>query len=372
MRQEWANRTVFFCACAGIFVAGVLSVAHIWGASLPCGEAQAGCDEIARSPYSRLLRVPVAVYGLVLYLFLALAAAHRSAQGLHETVRVGRVVWLATAAGTLVSALLILLARIHLDAVCYWCLASAAAITGCFVAQTFGMLGRRATAETKLPPLLYGALLFASLSGAGAYSAWLLRTHGASPAEMVADSVGRLALGSPRHVFGREDAPITIVEFTDFYCPKCREEHAWLMQALSGELAQDVRLVLRHRPWRSHRLSVEAAILAEWAADQGRFWEFADHAYRIESDLSLDQLFDAAEGAGLDVERARAVLNDSELRRAYFRQVNGDIQLADELGVRVTPSWFVILPDGHTEFMTGDAIRTYVQSPEFRGHLGAE
>src|SRR5438093_1453862 len=86
------------------------------------------------------------------------------------------------------------------------------------------------------------------------------------------------------HVKGPEDAAITIVEFSDFQCPHCAEAFPELRKLLRSR--SDVRLVFRHYPLDSscntslpvplHPNACLAAIAAECAGDQGRFWEYHD------------------------------------------------------------------------------------------------
>src|SRR5688572_18499126 len=78
---------------------------------------------------------------------------------------------------------------------------------------------------------------------------------------------------------GPADAPVTLVEFSDFQCPGCRaavEPVARLQKLFEGRL----RVVFKHRPWPFHRWAKDAAAAAECAGQAGRFWQYHDALFR--------------------------------------------------------------------------------------------
>jgi protein-disulfide isomerase len=76
-------------------------------------------------------------------------------------------------------------------------------------------------------------------------------------------------------VSGPSDALVTIVEFSDFECPYCGRVQPTLRTVLSGA-GSDVRIVFKHFPLSMHAHARPAAIAADCAHAQGRFWEFHD------------------------------------------------------------------------------------------------
>ncbi len=76
---------------------------------------------------------------------------------------------------------------------------------------------------------------------------------------------------------GPGDAWVTIVEFADFECPYCRVEEP-VLQAITAAYGSDVRVVFKHFPLGFHPDAWPAAIAAECARAQGRFWEMHDGA----------------------------------------------------------------------------------------------
>src|SRR5438874_13423278 len=107
MAREWANRIVFILACLGAFIALVIGVAHSTNVELPCGGAQSGCDILAQPEYSQWFKIPIAFYGLALYLMVALSAFCRAVLGPQNSPRLGTAMWFMLAVGTVISLALI-------------------------------------------------------------------------------------------------------------------------------------------------------------------------------------------------------------------------------------------------------------------------
>jgi len=132
---------------------------------------------------------------------------------------------------------------------------------------------------------------------------------------------------------GPEDAPVTIVEFSDFDCPFCKRVQGTLAAVLE-RYPDQVRLVYRHLPLESihprARPTAEAAVCAE---EQDAFWDFHDLAFASEEPMSDEALRATAEALELD----RACLADGRAAEIVQR----DLQAARALGVDSTPAFFV-------------------------------
>lgn len=116
------------------------------------------------------------------------------------------------------------------------------------------------------------------------------------------------------HVRGAADARVTVVEYSDFQCPFCARFHDVLKAVVSSE--PDVRWVYRHLPLPSvHPMAVPAAEAAECAAEQGRFWEYADVLFQEQERLDEPHLAAAARAVRLDEPRF-AACRQSERPRA--------------------------------------------------------
>jgi protein-disulfide isomerase len=149
--------------------------------------------------------------------------------------------------------------------------------------------------------------------------------------------VYRVGLGLPGHQIGAADAPVTIVEWSDFACKFCRQE--WpVLQHVRRKYGDVIRIAYRHLPL--HRESNLAAEAAVAAAQQGKFWAFHDELFTQFGHLTRTDLEAAAAKVGLDVAAFRAALDD----RRYRDVVEADAADGSALGCDGTPTLFV---DGH-------------------------
>lgn len=97
------------------------------------------------------------------------------------------------------------------------------------------------------------------------------------------------AIVDPARTRGPEGAPVTILEWSDFQCPFCREAQPVLARLLA-EFPEQVRLVFKDFPLRSHELAVPAALAARCASTQGRFWEYHDLLFVAQPAFARDEL----------------------------------------------------------------------------------
>lgn len=142
--------------------------------------------------------------------------------------------------------------------------------------------------------------------------------------------------GAP--VRGAVDAPVTIVEFSDFHCPFCRSVQPTLTQLLARYEGR-VRLVYKHLPLDALHPQARQASRASWcAAQQDRFWEFHDAIYASGSNDASDAAMEGvATRVGLDVSAFRECLAGSDAARAVDR----DATQGEALGLTGTPGFFI-------------------------------
>jgi len=136
---------------------------------------------------------------------------------------------------------------------------------------------------------------------------------------------------------GDPQAPVTIVEFTDFSCPFCRQAESTLKQL--GAKYQS-KISVAHRDFPVRELHPQAQLAAEasrCAAEQRRFWEYHDLLFENPNELARADLVQAAEKLGLDKRRFESCLNSGK----YKPQVNQDLQDGIRAGVTGTPSFFI-------------------------------
>jgi protein-disulfide isomerase len=135
-----------------------------------------------------------------------------------------------------------------------------------------------------------------------------------------------------RHVYGRSEAPTTVVEYGDFECPFCRSA-APVLRHFIDESGGRVRLIWRHFPlFRDHPFALTAALAAEASGD--RFWAMHDQLFAHQGHLTDADLADYARQIG-----AGAVVGDAAQR--FRPAVEADYAAGAAAGVRGTPTLFV-------------------------------
>lgn len=139
------------------------------------------------------------------------------------------------------------------------------------------------------------------------------------------------------HIRGPKDAKITIVEFSDFQCPFCQRFHTTMQQVMS-EYKDSVRWVYKHFPLDSiHPHARKAAEASECAAEQGKFWEYADKLFENQAVLSDDLYSKLASDLGLN----RSKFSDCMAAGKMASIVEADYQQGIAAGVNGTPGNFI-------------------------------
>ena len=120
------------------------------------------------------------------------------------------------------------------------------------------------------------------------------------------------------HVRGNPDAPVTLEEFGDFQCPPCGQ-FAVFVEELLKEYDSRLRVVFRNFPLPAHEHAREAALAAEAAGFQGKFWEMHDTLYREQLAWSKDpnarELFESYAGTlGLNMDQFKKDMDSDKAR----------------------------------------------------------
>jgi protein-disulfide isomerase len=143
------------------------------------------------------------------------------------------------------------------------------------------------------------------------------------------------------HIRGNPDAPVTLEEFGDFQCPPCGQ-FAGFVQELLKEYDSRLRVVFRNFPLSAHEHARDAALAAEAAGFQGKFWEMYDTLYREQAVWSkapnAPELFQSYAGTiGVNLGQFKKDVDSDKARE----RVDSDEALADSLGIKVTPTVFI-------------------------------
>lgn len=142
-------------------------------------------------------------------------------------------------------------------------------------------------------------------------------------------------LDGPR--LGPADAPITLVEFSDFQCPFCGR-YAPVVKQIMQRYPDRIQLVFHHLPLvKIHSNAQKAAEAAVCAKNQDRFWQMHDLLFAEQSSLDIAALKDKARRIGLDTNVFDRCLDDGKAADIVAR----DVHAAGQLGIAGTPASFV-------------------------------
>jgi protein-disulfide isomerase len=135
---------------------------------------------------------------------------------------------------------------------------------------------------------------------------------------------------------GPANAPVELIEFSDFQCPYCLRAHPIVKQVLST-YGDRIRFVYRNYPLPNHPNARPAAEAAQCAAEQGQFWPYHDRLFDDPNKLSDDDLKQSAAALGLDAGRFNACFDSHK----YKAKVDADLLAGNEAGVNGTPAFFI-------------------------------
>ncbi len=163
-------------------------------------------------------------------------------------------------------------------------------------------------------------------------------------------------LGSRSDYQGNPNSPYTLVEFMDYECPPCKRADDKLRSDVLPRYKDKLRLTVRNLPLSFHKQAVPAAIAAEAAREQGRFWSVHD-ALLGQDSLNATRIAAAARETGLDAARfARSYASSAR------KVVEADAKQAASLKLPGTPSFLLCCPDGRVLLLGSlDQIGDYVQ-----------
>ena len=371
--QEHTKRLLPFLSLAllGLGVSIAIEVVHrrlvadVNYASFCNVNASINCDAVLTSRYATLAGNSVSSWGIAFYvlvsgLAIALARAGRTAQ--RRTLSTAAVI--AAVWGLVFSAYMAVIALFVLHTVCLMCSALYLISVGMFGAAWWlrsglSVVGRRQTRERSARDRW--VLVGSTLAGVAlvAVGAWEALGRGApqisaTEIERQRPEFYRWFLARPvvqvpadgNHSRGNPNATVTIVEFSDFECGHCAAFHQSIEDVLRrGD--QSVRVVFRHFPLdsacnpkvpsRMHPQACLAAVAAECAAEQGKFWQYHNLLFDNQQHLEREFLLAYANRLGLDAGRFTSCLG-SEAAQA---RVERDASAGAQLGIDSTPTLFI-------------------------------
>lgn len=137
-------------------------------------------------------------------------------------------------------------------------------------------------------------------------------------------------------VLGPADAPITLVEWSDYQCPFCKRAFP-TVELVLAEYKDKVRYVHLDYPLPFHQQAVPASLAVHCAGDQGKFWEYNNNLYSAPGDLSATDLTKRAADLSLEPTAFEACMTSKK----YESLIKANYDDGAALGVTGTPAFFI-------------------------------
>jgi protein-disulfide isomerase/rhodanese-related sulfurtransferase len=339
------NRVLFVFCLGGAFISSYLLWSYV-SPDMPLACIGAGCDVVRASRYAHFLGLPVPLYGLAMFLVLAVGSFGCGvARGPRRRI-FARFLALLSGAGFLTFCYLTTIEAFVLHAWCMWCVFATILGTTIFV---LALLDQKTPEPPRQPAKKEAKVLVGILAGAlaagvpGLYALVRAAQRSAARAIELATPVETgarletLLVRPDSRRWGGGASRVTIVEFSDLQCSACRtaQETARRVRSVYGD---QVQFVFRHFPLVTiHAFAWKAAEAGECAGEQGKFWEAIDYFFDHQEDLSVRALERYAGAIGLDTAKFQDCLDSSRMST----RVGRDLEDARVLGLRVAPTFVI-------------------------------
>ncbi len=367
------NRVCTLLSFAGMFVSGVLSLGHVLGLEIPCGVGS-GCQDVARHPSSVWFGVPVAVIGFGAYLALAAISVLRGAKGTEQSRSLVNLGFALASVALLVQTGLSFYALLFIQKTCDWCLASNGILLLLFLAHA--ILSQQHAKGGSIRPAsgsgewtYAGTLAILTLGGLGAMASQMRSDASKTPISAEAQQLLTPEVLVPKDgpFLGNPDAPITIVEFADLFCPACRSSFP-MVHSLVQESGGRIRLVFRHMPLyklQGHEYALVAAALAEIAKEKGRFFDYIEAVFEAPEDeiKTIDGLMSVLEN--LQIDSRGAVRRAQNPEDPAFQRMYADVELTSKLGVQITPTYIILMDGVPPKVANSNSLRGILSQPPY-------
>jgi protein-disulfide isomerase len=143
---------------------------------------------------------------------------------------------------------------------------------------------------------------------------------------------------------GENDAPVTLIEFSDYQCPYCKRHATQVMPTLVSKYVDSgqLRIVMLEYPIENlHRRAVPTSEAALCAGDQGKYWEMHDSLFNDQKANTDEAFQQMAASIGLDVAAFTECMSSDQ----FMNQIKADMVEGQRLGISGTPSFVVGLTD---------------------------
>lgn len=157
-------------------------------------------------------------------------------------------------------------------------------------------------------------------------------------------------------IIGDEDAPITLIEFTDYQCPFCGRHYTQTYGQIKKEYIDTgkVKMVTRDFPLGFHQHAQKASEATECADDQDKFWEMHDKIFSTQSTWSglgdaVPTFKQFAKDLGMNASTFDSCLDSGK----YAQEVKDDMAAGQASGIDGTPGFWILGPDGQSQKISG-------------------
>jgi protein-disulfide isomerase len=165
-----------------------------------------------------------------------------------------------------------------------------------------------------------------------------------SPTPTVNETARVFVSAGSNALLGKSDAPVTIIEFSDYQCPYCERAATQIEPQIKTDYIDTgkVKFAFRNFPLGMHANAQPAAIAAECASEQGKYWEFHDALFANQSSWSQSNdsstaFKNLATKLNLDIGKWNSCLNDTKIAE----EISKDISDGTTAGVQGTPTYFI-------------------------------
>src|ERR1019366_6694765 len=144
--------------------------------------------------------------------------------------------------------------------------------------------------------------------------------------------------GDAIYVLGKSDAPLTLVEFTDYQCPFCGRFETTTFPEIKKNYIDTgkVRFILRDLPLGDmHPFALKAAQSVHCAGDQGKFWEMKELVFKNQNKIDVDSLAGYAKDLALNGDTFKSCMADGK----HLKEISDEATYAGSLGIPGTPTF---------------------------------
>lgn len=153
--------------------------------------------------------------------------------------------------------------------------------------------------------------------------------------------------GDAMYVLGKSDAPLTLVEFTDYQCPFCGRFETTTFPAIKKNYIDTgkLRLIVRDLPLDGlHPFALKAAQSVHCAGDQGKFWEMKELVFKNQNKLDVDSLAGYAKDLALN----DVIFKSCMAADKHLQEIGNEARYAQSLGITGTPTFILGKSAGDT------------------------